>query len=309
MNLTLTEVSPRDGLQNETRIVSTSQKLSLINRLLESGLHHIEVAACVSAERVPQMADSAAVLEGLPERKDAVYSTLVANMRGLETALQHPRSGKIAVFTAASESFTQSNIGCGVDESISKFKPIVQLAKDKDLIVRGYISTAVLCPFEGSISPQKTAEVATKLAEIGCDEIALGDTLGAATPKAIRRMWRETMRAIPQTPLIAHFHDTYGSAIANIASALEEGALGVDASTGGLGGCPFAPGAAGNAATEDVVYFLEKEGITTGVNLDAVINVGEWICRELERPYRVKSGVAVCAAGKKGGANDFKPTS
>ena len=306
MNLILSEVSPRDGLQNETRILSTAQKLSLINRLLECGFLEVETTACVSAAKVPQMADSAEVLAGLPQKEGAVFSTLVANMRGLETVLQHPRAGKIAVFTAASESFAQNNIGCGVDDSINRFAPIVQRAKEEGLTVRGYISTVVLCPFEGAISPQKTAEVAARLAQIGCDEIALGDTLGAATPKTIRPMWRETMQAVSKTPLIAHFHDTYGGAIANIACALEEGAAGVDASTGGLGGCPFAPGAAGNAAMEDVVYFLEKEGVTTGVNLDAVINVGEWICRELERPYRVKSGVAACAALKKGGANESK---
>jgi len=288
-SITIVEVGPRDGLQNEPQIVPAAQKIELISRLAGCGIKRIETTACVSPKRVPQMGDYAEVLSALPV-SDAEYSALVANQRGADAALAHDTIAEIAVFTAASDEFTQQNIGCSIAESIEQFTPLVAAAKASGRRARGYISTAVVCPFAGDIAPEKTAEVAASLAEIGCDEISLGDTIGAAQPADFQKMLRAVKNAVPQTPLAAHCHDTYNRTLDNIAASLEEGITIIDSSVGGLGGCPFAPGAAGNAASEDVVYFLEQQGYSTGVDLDSLINTGEWICEILGRPYAVKVG-------------------
>ena len=285
------EVAPRDGLQNESHILPTAQKTELISRLAGCGMRRIEVTACVSAKRVPQMADYAEVLKTLPPTA-ARYMALTANMRGASVALAHNTITDIAVFTAASEAFNQHNINCSIDDSIRNFTPIVTTAKAQGRRVRGYISTAVICPFAGKISPQKVAEVAVQLVQIGCDEISLGDTIGAATPKTMRAMLRAVKSAVPTTPLAAHCHDTYGFALANIACAIEEDIHRIDCAVAGLGGCPFAPGAAGNAASEDVIYFLQKEGFDIDIDLDALIRTGQWICAQINRPYTAKVGMA-----------------
>lgn len=295
----IVEVSPRDGLQNEANILSAADKLELIRRLAECGLRRIEATACVSAKRVPQMADAEEVLGGLPalHANGAAFSALAANMRGLETILKCGGASEVSVFTAASETFAQNNIGCGIQDSLQRFAPMLQLAKQRGLKTRGYVSCAVVCPYEGVIAPEQTAEVAAQLAQAGCDEISLGDTVGEATPKTTRAMLRSVCRSTT-VRLAAHFHDTFGFALANIGVALEEGVHIVDASVGGLGGCPFAPGAAGNAATEDVVAFLQREGFSTGVNLDMLADSGQWICRKLNRSYFARSGLAQLARRK-----------
>ena len=292
MKIDLVEVSPRDGLQNEPIFLATEHKLELIKKLAAAGLRRIEATACVSPRQVPQMADHAEVLAGLPPEHQTTYSALVANARGLQTALAAKTVGAISVFTAASEEFVQHNIQCGIDESLARFAPLIMQAKAEGLPTRGYISTVVVCPYQGAIAPAAVARVAAKLSEMGCDELSLGDTIGAGTPRTIRPMMRAVKEAAPKAKLAAHFHDTFGFALANIVCALEEGATVIDASVGGLGGCPFAPGAGGNVATEDVVCFLAKEGVSTGADIEQLWMIGEWVSALLSRPYTVKSASA-----------------
>ncbi|MGI9337326.1 MAG: hydroxymethylglutaryl-CoA lyase [Gammaproteobacteria bacterium] len=271
------EVGPRDGLQNEKHIVKTADKLRLINKLAAGNLSRIEVAACVSAKKVPQMADAAAVIGGLPKGGGVCYSALVPNHRGLQTALAADTIGEIAVFTGASESFVKKNINCTIDESIQTFAPIIAAAKKRGLRVRGYLSTAIVCPYQGAVSPSFAAEVAARLFSIGCDEISLADTIGGGKPEDVRKLLRETGKQIPMSAVAGHFHDTGGAAIDNIAAALECGVVKIDAAIGGLGGCPFAPGAPGNVATEKVARFLHRRGITTGIDEDKLARAAEFI--------------------------------
>ena len=276
------EVGARDGLQNEPRALPLEDKLELLRQLAESGLVRVEATACVSPRRVPQMADYPQVLAALPTLPAAQWSALVANERGLQAALSAPLA-EVALFTAASEAFAQKNINCGIAESLSRFAPLAAAAKAQGLRVRGYLSTVVRCPYAGEVKPTAVAKVARQLMDIGCDEISLGETLGVATPATIRPMLRAVCAEVPPAQVAAHFHDTYNMGIANIACAMEMDIRIVDASVAGLGGCPFAPGAGGNTATEDVVYFLTGEGMQCGVDAKKLAATGKWIGKKLGR--------------------------
>lgn len=289
----LVEVGVRDGLQNEPSLVTTADKLELLQRLANTGLRRIEATACVSPQRVPQMADYPKVLAGLMRTEELApirWSVLVANQRGLDAAATAPAVGEIALFTAASDAFTEHNIGCSVADSLVRFQPLVQQAKGLGLFVRAYVSTVVRCPYAGIVKPAAVAAVAEKLLTFGCDEISLGETLGVATPKSVKPMLQAVAAVVPITQTAVHFHDTNGTAIANIACALEAGIRIIDAAVAGLGGCPFAPGAGGNVATEDVLYFLTAEGIGCDVDLPALAATGRWISKKLSRQPVAKAG-------------------
>ncbi len=271
------EVGPRDGLQNEKAALAARDKLRLIEMLADCGLARIEAAAFVSAKKVPQMADAAEVVSGLPMRENICYSALVPNMRGLRAALAAGRLGEIAIFTGASESFVRANINCGINESINIFRDVVAEAKANGLRARGYVSAAVFCPYEGAIQPAAAAKVAAQLRDIGCGEIAMADTVGRGTPQTVEKMLRAVLAEVPAQSVAVHFHDTFGTAIANVACALEMGIAKTDAAVAGLGGCPFAPGAPGNLATESVARFLREQGIATGINESKLKKAGDFI--------------------------------
>jgi hydroxymethylglutaryl-CoA lyase len=288
----IVEVGPRDGLQNEQQIVPTATKLELIARLGACGLQTIEAAAFVSPKWVPQMAESAELMRMLKRRAGVSYPVLVPNMQGLEAALA-AGAQEIAVFGAASEAFSQKNINCSIAESLDRFRPVVAAAKKANVKVRGYVSCVLGCPYQGAVEPAAVADVAWQLFEMGCYEISLGDTIGVGTPGATKNMIEAVARRVPLKKLAGHFHDTYGMAIANIYASLEMGIAVFDSSVGGLGGCPYAVGASGNVATEDVVYLLNGLGIETGVDLAALAETGEWICRQLGRESRSKAARAL----------------
>jgi hydroxymethylglutaryl-CoA lyase len=290
----LVEVGARDGLQNEPEPVSTQTKLELIDRLGAAGLRHIEAASFVSPKWVPQMADHREVITGLKRREGVVYSALTPNLKGLEAALECGVD-EVAVFGAASESFSQKNINCSVSESLERFAPVLERAKAAKVRVRGYVSCVLGCPYEGEIAPAKVSEVAKALYEMGCYEVSLGDTIGTGTPLKAKRMLEAVARDIPMEKLGAHFHDTYGQALANLYAVLEEGIGVIDSSVAGLGGCPYAKGASGNVASEDVVYLLDGLGIDSGIDLDALAATGTWITQAIGRPNRSKVGVAIAA--------------
>jgi len=279
----LFEMSPRDGLQNEPgTLVPTATKIALIERLADAGMTHIEAASFVSPKWVPQMGDASEVMNGISRRQGVVYSALTPNLKGLENAIA-ANVEEVAVFGAASESFSQKNINCSIAESLARFEPVLARANDAGVRVRGYVSCVLGCPYEGEIAPQQVADVAKALLDMGCYEISLGDTIGVGTPLAAKRMLEAVSHHVPMHQLAAHFHDTYGQAIANLYAVLEEGLSVIDASTAGLGGCPYAKGASGNVATEDVLYLLKGLGIETGIDLQAVIDTGYWITAELGR--------------------------
>ncbi|MDR5899870.1 hydroxymethylglutaryl-CoA lyase [Halomonas vilamensis] len=289
----LFEMSPRDGLQNEPGApVPTATKIELIERLANAGMSHIEAASFVSPKWVPQMGDAGGVMAGISRRPGVVYSALTPNLKGLENALE-AKADEVAVFGAASEAFSQKNINCSVSESLARFEPVLARARDAGLRVRGYVSCVLGCPYEGEISPAKVAEVAKALYDMGCYEISLGDTIGVGTPLAAKRMIDAVSREVPMECLAAHFHDTYGQALANLYAVLEEGVSVIDASTAGLGGCPYAKGASGNVATEDVLYLLKGLGIETGIDLQAVIDTGYWITAQLGRTPSSKVALAM----------------
>ncbi|MCL7928784.1 hydroxymethylglutaryl-CoA lyase [Halomonas llamarensis] len=289
----LFEMSPRDGLQNEPGApVPTATKIELIERLAKAGMSHIEAASFVSPKWVPQMGDAGDVMTGISRRPGVVYSTLTPNLKGLENALA-AKADEVAVFGAASEAFSQKNINCSVSESLERFDPVLARARDTGLRVRGYVSCVLGCPYEGEIAPTKVADVAKALYDMGCYEISLGDTIGVGTPLAAKRMIDAVSREVPMECLAAHFHDTYGQALANLYAVLEEGVSVIDASTAGLGGCPYAKGASGNVATEDVLYLLKGLGIETGIDLQAVIDTGYWITAELGRTPSSKVALAM----------------
>lgn len=279
----IVEVGPRDGLQNEKEILPTSVKIGLIDRLSEAGLQAIETTSFVSPKWVPQMADNCAVLKGIQRKTGVIYSALTPNLKGFHDALD-AGAQEVAIFGAASESFSRKNINCSIAESLDRFKDVMEAAKKHNIKVRGYISCVVGCPYEGIISPQKVAEVAVSLYNMGCYELSLGDTIGVGTPGAMKSMLVEVSNHVPMSALAVHCHDTYGQAIANIYAALEMGVSVVDSSVAGLGGCPYAKGASGNVATEDVVYLLNGLGVKTGVNLDRLIDAGRYISQALNRP-------------------------
>ncbi|WP_122431554.1 hydroxymethylglutaryl-CoA lyase [Pseudomonas viridiflava] len=281
-HVSLVEVGPRDGLQNESRPISIADKVRLVDDLTAAGLGHIEVGSFVSPKWVPQMAGSAQVFEQIQRREGVIYSALAPNFRGFEDALA-AGVREVAVFAAASEAFSQRNLNCSISESLERFAPIMEAARLHGLRVRGYVSCVLGCPYEGRIAPEQVAAVANELHAMGCYEISLGDTIGTGTPGATHALFNFVAGQIPRGKLAGHFHDTYGQALVNIYASLEEGIHVFDSSVAGLGGCPYAKGASGNVATEDVLYMLEGMGIVTGVDLDQVIQAGQRICDVLER--------------------------
>ncbi|CAM4079167.1 hydroxymethylglutaryl-CoA lyase [Vreelandella rituensis] len=293
----LFEVGPRDGLQNEPGpIIATATKIEFIHRLAAAGMTHIEAASFVSPKWVPQMGDAAEVMAGISRRPGVVYSALTPNLRGLEGAIAAGVE-EVAVFGAASEAFSQKNINCSVAESLKRFEPVLERAREANVRVRGYVSCVLGCPYEGQIAPAKVAEVSKALHDMGCYEVSLGDTIGTGTPLAAKRMVEAVSREIPVTQLAAHFHDTYGQALANLYAVMEEGIQVIDSATAGLGGCPYAKGASGNVASEDVLYLLEGLGIRTGIDLQAVIDTGYWITAELGRKPSSKVALAKGCVG------------
>ena len=274
--INIVEVGPRDGLQNEKEIVSTENKIKFIDKLSESGLKNIEAASFVSPKAIPQLADSSEVIKGIKKAPGVIYSALVPNMRGLERAIE---SGikRIAIFTAASETFNKNNINMTIDESIKTFDEVVEKALKNNISVRGYVSTCFVCPYEGNIQKEKVLEVTEKLFTLGVDEVSIGDTIGAATPKDVFETVGFIISSISKEKIALHFHDTYGTALANVGAGLELGITTYDSSSGGLGGCPYAPGASGNLATEDLIDFLNQNGIESGVDLKKVSNASLFI--------------------------------
>jgi hydroxymethylglutaryl-CoA lyase len=289
----LVEMSPRDGLQNEAGpVIATDIKTGLIDRLADCGLIHIESASFVSPRWVPQMGDAADVMAGINRKTGVRYSVLTPNLRGFENALA-AGVDEVAVFGAASESFSQKNINCSIAESLERFLPVMEAAKKNNIPVRGYVSTVLGCPYEGDIAPEQVAKVAKDLADMGCYEISLGDTIGVGTPLKAKRMLEAVAKHVSVERLAAHFHDTYGQALANLYAVLEEGIAVIDASVAGLGGCPYAKGASGNVATEDVLFMLNGLGISTGVDLNKLVTTGEWISSQLKRHNGSKVGQAL----------------
>lgn len=278
----IVEVGPRDGLQNEKQPISFEQRKDFIVDLIHAGLKHIEVGSCVSAKWVPQMARSDELYATLPTDHGAQLSLLTPNLRGLESALA-VGCKEVAVFTAASESFTQKNINCSIDESLEKFADVMALAKANDVKVRGYVSCIVDCPYEGAIAPRQVAKVVTQLFDMGCYEISLGETIGTATPDRVKQVWDACLSEMEAKYLAGHFHDTYGMAIANVYQSLQQGIRIFDSSLAGLGGCPYAKGAAGNVATEDLYYLLSRMGFDTGIDEHALMLASQRISQVLQR--------------------------
>ena len=276
------DVGPRDGLQNEKTPVAVADKVTLIEMLVDAGVRCIDSGSFVSPKWVPQMASSDEVLKSVKRHPDVIYSALTPNMKGFEGALD-AKADEVAIFGAASEAFTQKNINCSIAESIARFEPVVEAAKANNLRVRGYVSCVLGCPYEGDVPLTKVAEVSDKLWQLGCDEISLGDTIGVGTPLKTRAMLKAVADVVPVANTAVHFHDTYGQALANILIALECDIRAVDASVAGLGGCPYAKGASGNVATEDVVYMLHGMGIETGIDLQKLALAGQFIVSKLER--------------------------
>jgi isopropylmalate/homocitrate/citramalate synthase len=276
------EVGPRDGLQNEKHLVPADVKIALIDRLAQAGLSAIEATSFVSPKWVPQMADAAEVMAGIARKEGVSYPVLVPNEKGMEGALA-AGAKEVAIFTAASETFAQKNINCSIADSIVRFRPVMEMARENGVRVRGYVSCVAGCPYEGHVPPAKVAEVAGMLREIGCYEISLGDTIGVGTPRQIRALLDIVMKSVPLNELALHCHDTFGQALANIYAGIEAGIEVIDSSVGGLGGCPYAPGAAGNVATEDVLYMLKGMGIDTGADLMQVVETAWFISGRLGR--------------------------
>jgi hydroxymethylglutaryl-CoA lyase len=294
----IVEVGPRDGLQNEKREVPTEVKLELIERLADAGLPAVEATAFVSPKWIPQMADHTEVLERIRRKPGVDYPVLTPNLKGFEAA-RAAGATEIAIFGAASEAFSKKNINCSIAESLERFAPVAEAARSANIKVRGYISCVVGCPYEGEIAPQKVGEVAEALFHMGCYEISLGDTIGVGTPAKTQAMIEACAKRVPVAQLAGHYHDTYGQALANIYASLELGVATFDSSVAGLGGCPYAAGASGNVATEDVVYMLDGLGIHTGIDLDRVVSIGQWICSVLGKEPTTKAGRAIAAKRKK----------
>jgi len=285
------EVGPRDGLQFEAKSLSVTDKVALINKLADCGLSHIEAGSFVAPDKIPQLADTDAVFQQLAKQAGITYTALVPNEIGMQRAMAAGVTS-IAVFTAVSDTFCQRNIGCNIDESFERFKPVITTAKTQHIQVRGYLSCIAGCPYEGAMDPDKVVTLTRRLYEAGCDEISLGDTIGVATPAQTEVLLRQISAELPIDKLAVHFHDTRGQALANILACLEIGIYKVDASVAGLGGCPYARGASGNVATEDVVYMLHGMGIGTGIDLAKLIEVGRWISQKLQRDNSSRVGRA-----------------
>jgi len=290
----IVEVGPRDGLQNEPQIIATATKVELIARLGKAGLQAIEATSFVSPKWVPQMADNTEVMRAIRRLPSVAYPVLTPNLKGLEAAIE-AGAREVAIFGAASESFSQKNIQCSIADSLKRFAPVLAAARQASVRVRGYVSCVLGCPYEGAILPSAVAQVAGTLFDMGCYEVSLGDTIGVGTPEAAKRLIEAVSVRVPLDCIAGHYHDTYGMAIANIYASLQCGVATFDASVAGLGGCPYAPGASGNVATEDVVYLLNGLGIATDIDLDALIDCALWISATLKRPPASK--VARARAG------------
>jgi len=286
------EVGPRDGLQNEKNPLTPQLKAELVNRLAAAGLRHIESGSFVSPKWVPQMANSDEVFQLIERRGGTIYSALTPNLKGYQLA-RAAQADEVAVFAAASETFSQKNINCSIEESLDRFRPLMEAAQQDGIPVRGYISCVLGCPYEGAVDPSRVAELAASLIAMGCYEVSLGDTIGVGTPNKAARLIQAVSGLVDTKHLAVHFHDTYGQAIANIYACLEEGVRCVDSSVAGLGGCPYAPGAGGNVATEDVVYLLQGCGYETGVDLNLLSECGHWISLQLNRPTGSKVATAL----------------
>ena len=291
----IVEVGPRDGLQNEKAQVATADKIELIDRLSATGLQSIEATSFVSPKWVPQLADAAEVFGGITRRPGVHYPVLVPNLQGYERA-RAVGVDEVAVFTAASEAFNRKNINAGIDESLARFAPVIERAHADGVAVRGYVSTVLGCPYQGEVPVADVVRVARELHLMGCYEISLGDTIGVGTPAKARAMLRAVAEAVPMPALAIHFHDTYGQALANILACLEEGVSVVDSAVSGAGGCPYAKGASGNVASEDVVYMLQGLGIETGVDLPALAETGRWLATRLGRETGSKVGRALAVS-------------
>ncbi|MDO0788187.1 hydroxymethylglutaryl-CoA lyase [Xanthomonas campestris pv. campestris] len=291
----IVEVGPRDGLQNEANPIATADKIALINQLSATGLRTIEATSFVSPRWVPQLADAAEVFAGITRQPGIAYPVLVPNLQGYARA-HAAGAQEVAVFTAASETFNRTNTNAGIDESIERFRPILAQAAQDGVRVRGYVSTVLGCPYHGEVAVADVVDVAERLYRLGCYEISLGDTIGVGTPAKARQMLAAVAGSIPMQALAVHFHDTYGQALANIASCLEQGVRVVDAAVSGAGGCPYAKGASGNVASEDVVYLLHGLGMPTGIDLPALARTGRWLAQLLGKETGSKVGKALAAA-------------
>lgn len=291
----IVEVGPRDGLQNEKAMVSTADKIELIDRLSRTGLRTIEATSFVSPKWIPQLADAAEVFAGIARKPGIAYPVLVPNEQGYDRA-RAVGAEEVAVFTAASEAFNRKNINAGIDESIERFRPVLERAAQDGVRVRGYVSTVLGCPYQGEVPISDVVRVAKRLHDLGCYEISLGDTIGVGTPQKARAMLKAVAAEVPMAALAIHFHDTYGQALANILACLEEGVAVVDAAVGGTGGCPYAKGASGNVSSEDVAYMLHGLGIDTGIDLDRLADTGRWLAALLGRETGSKVGKALAAA-------------
>jgi hydroxymethylglutaryl-CoA lyase len=290
----IVEVGPRDGLQNEPGSVPLAAKVTLVEQLADAGCSVIETGSFVSPKWVPQMADSAAVFQQIKRQNNVRYTALTPNLRGLEAAIE-AQVDEVAVFGAASEAFSQKNINCSIAESLERFLPVIKLAQKHQLPVRGYVSCVLGCPYEGHVLPQKVAQVSQQLMDMGCYEISLGDTIGVGTPIKTRQMLDAVLSCVPKDKLAVHFHDTYGQALANILIALQQGISVVDSAVSGLGGCPYAQGASGNVATEDLVYMLNCMNIETGINLKRLTQAGLNMMQALGRQSSSKVALAITA--------------
>ena len=290
----IVEVSPRDGLQNEKQFVPTEIKVELVNRLADAGFQNVEATSFVSPKWTPQMADAAEVMAQIRRRPGTIYSVLTPNMKGFDAALA-ARADEVVIFGAASEACSQRNINCSIAESLDRVEPVAAAAKANGLRLRGALSCALGCPYQGEVPISSVVDVARRYIAMGCDEIDIADTIGVGTPQRVRDVMRAVTDAIDPHRIAGHFHDTYGQALANILAALETGISIFHTSVAGLGGCPYAKGATGNVATEDVLYMLRGLGIETGVDFDAVVDIGQWISGHLNRPGGSRAGNAIAA--------------
>jgi hydroxymethylglutaryl-CoA lyase len=297
----MVEVGPRDGLQNEPGSVPAEVKVALIDRLSDAGLPVVEAGSFVSPKWVPQMADTAEVMARIRRKPGVAYPVLVPNMKGLEGALA-AKAEEIAIFGAATEAFSKRNINCSIAESLERFEPVCRTALDHGMRVRGYMSVVLGCPYQGEVKPEAVAAVSQRLYDMGCYEISLGDTIGTGTPAKAQRMIETVAKKIPVEKLAGHFHDTYGQALANILAVMEMGVVTFDSSVAGLGGCPYAKGATGNVASEDVLYMLDGLGIETGVDMAKLLDAAEFICAQLKRPTVSRAGRALAAKREKAAA-------
>ncbi len=290
----LVEVGPRDGLQNEKETIAADVKVALVDRLTAAGFPNIEAASFVSPKWVPQMATSTEVMHRIRRKPGVIYSALVPNMKGFEAALA-AQADEVVIFGAASEAFSQKNINCSIEESIARFADVAAAAKQHGLRLRGSVSCSLGCPYQGDVAPEAVADVVRRMRDLGCDEIDIADTIGVGTAGKVKQVFERVSREFPLAQLAGHFHDTYGQALANILAALEVGVSIFHASVAGLGGCPYAKGATGNVSTEDVLYLLHGLGIRTGIDLDAVVDAGQFISNHLGRKAVSRAGNAIAA--------------